>query len=60
MKSDSRKVFNGLALAVVQSQYNLAGSIRVSVSSPGLKGSAVEVLAQKSRYNFTRVEDLKR
>jgi beta-galactosidase len=60
MKSDSRKVFNGLALAAVQSRYNLPGSIRVTVTSPGLKGSAVEVVAQKSSYNFTRVEDLKK
>ncbi len=47
MKSNSRRTFNGLALAVVQSRRK-PGIIYVKVSSPGLKGSSVEVSAAKS------------
>ena len=51
MKSASRRVFNGLALAVVQSTTQ-AGVIRVKVSSPGLKDFTVEVSAKKAAVNI--------
>jgi len=58
MKSNSRKTFNGLALAVVQSA-SQSGVIRVKVSSPGLKDSRVELTSQKNNVTIMRVEDLK-
>ena len=41
-KSASRRAFHGLCLAVVQSTAK-AGKIRVTASSPGLRGASVEV-----------------
>jgi len=58
MKSKSRKVFNGLALAVIQST-SQPGVIRIKVSSPGLKESVVELLTQKVKIPVARIEDLK-
>lgn len=60
MKSDTRRLFNGLALAVVQSKSNIAGVIRVKVFSPGLKESSAEVLVQKGTHSIISIEDLKK
>ncbi len=59
MKSNTRKVFNGLGLAVIQSN-NQAGVIRVKVTSLGLKESGLEITTKKSVPVFTKIEDLKK
>ncbi|MDQ3843267.1 MAG: DUF4982 domain-containing protein [Bacteroidota bacterium] len=45
-KSDKRNTFNGLALAVIQSD-NTAGTIRVRTSSPSLKNTSTEIAVKK-------------
>jgi beta-galactosidase len=59
MKSNTRKVFNGLALAIIQSK-NQSGVIRIKVSSLGLKESAFEIIAQRNVSSLLKVEDLKK
>ena len=44
-KGSERSVFNGLCMAIVQSQRGQAGSIAVSVTSPGLESATVSVLS---------------
>ncbi|MBD0288782.1 MAG: DUF4982 domain-containing protein, partial [Flavisolibacter sp.] len=46
MKCDKRNTFNGLALAVIQSD-NTAGTIRVRTSSPSLKNTSTEIAVKK-------------
>jgi beta-galactosidase len=46
MKSNQRKLFNGLALAVVQTT-NEAGNIKVTVSSAGLKEASFNITSIK-------------
>jgi len=59
MKSNTRKVFNGLALAVIQSK-NKPGVVRVKAYSAGLKESTVELSIKKIIPPFAKVEDLKK
>ena len=47
MKSNSRKIFNGLALGIVQS-LDQPGIIRIKVTSQGLKDGTLEISAQKN------------
>lgn len=46
MKSKQRSVFNGLALAVIQSTEK-SGNIRLSATSEGLKDAVIQVVSQK-------------
>lgn len=59
MKSNERKTFNGLALAVVQSN-NKAGTIKIHASSPTLKGASIEVTVQKVNAEFSTVENIRK
>jgi beta-galactosidase len=59
MKSDQRKTFNGLALAVVQSS-SKAGSIRVTASSPALKSSSIQIITHKPGTTMATLESLKK
>ena len=45
MKSDRRKVFNGLALAILQSGHH-AGRITLHASSPGLQNANLVLIVQ--------------
>jgi beta-galactosidase len=58
MKSDSRNTFNGLALAVVQSN-NKAGKIRVRTSS-SLKNASIEITTGKTSTQTPIVEVVKK
>jgi beta-galactosidase len=59
MKSNERKTFNGLALAVVQSG-NRPGSIQVQASSATLKGASIELIVEKTRPPYTAIENIKK
>jgi beta-galactosidase len=56
MKSSTRQVFNGLALAVIQA-VKQAGKVNVQVSSPGLKESWIEITVRKVVPDYVKVED---
>lgn len=56
MKTDQRKTFNGLALAVVQSN-NKAGSIRITASSSDLKTASIEIRTQRISGATASIED---
>jgi beta-galactosidase len=56
MKSSTRQVFNGLALAVIQAGKQ-AGKVNVQVSSPGLKESWIEITVRKVVPDYVKVED---
>ena len=57
MKSNERKTFNGLALAVIQSS-NTEGKINITASSPSLKGASIEIGAKKINKPIATVESL--
>jgi beta-galactosidase len=57
MKSEERKTFNGLALAVIQTG-DQAGSILVRVNSPSLKEASVEIKTVETLPEFLPVEIL--
>ncbi|MGH2566539.1 MAG: DUF4982 domain-containing protein, partial [Ginsengibacter sp.] len=59
MKSSERKTFNGLALAVVQSS-NTEGKINITAISPSLKGTSIEIVAEKVNKPIATVESLKK
>ncbi|HEY6504895.1 MAG TPA: glycoside hydrolase family 2 TIM barrel-domain containing protein [Chitinophagaceae bacterium] len=59
MKSSQRRLFNGLALAVIQPD-GKPGSIRVKAISPGIKEASVEIITQKTTTPLTTVEALKK
>jgi beta-galactosidase len=59
MKSDHRNTFNGLALAVVQSN-NKTGTIRVRTNSSSLKNASVEITTKKPNVAIATVESLKK
>jgi beta-galactosidase len=59
MKSNSRKVFNGLAMAIIQST-NQQGTIRITASGSGLKETTIELTTKKGMPTFMKVEDLKK
>ena len=58
MKSSQRRTFNGLALAVIQSD-SKPGSIRVQASPPTFKGASLEIITQKIKTPVATVESLK-
>ncbi|TDH19970.1 DUF4982 domain-containing protein [Segetibacter sp. 3557_3] len=58
MKSDQRNTFNGLALAVIQSN-NKAGSIRVNVNSSKLKGGSITITVNKPGVQIAEVQSSK-
>lgn len=59
MKSSQRRTFNGLALAVIQSD-SKPGSIRVQASSPAIKATSVEIITQKINTPVATIENLKK
>lgn len=59
MKSNQRRTFNGLALAVIQSD-GKPGNIRVRASSPAIKEASLEIVTQKAIKPVATVESLKR
>jgi len=59
MKSSQRRAFNGLALAVIQSD-SKPGSIRVQVASSILKGASVDIITQKINTPVATIENLKK
>jgi beta-galactosidase len=59
MKSDRRNTFNGLALAVVQSN-NKAGTIRVRTNSSSLKNASVEITTKKTDTQVATLDSLKK
>lgn len=59
MKSSQRRTFNGLALAIIQSD-SKPGSIRVKAVSPSIKAALLEIITQKSTTPFAPVESLKK
>ena len=59
MKSDHRNTFNGLALAVVQSN-NKLGTIRVRTNSTSLKNASIEIGTRKPDTQIAPVETLKK
>jgi beta-galactosidase len=58
MKSDKRNTFNGLALAVVQSN-NKPGKIRVRTSS-SLKNTSIEITTEKTSIPIPVIEVVKK
>lgn len=58
MKSNNRKVFNGLALGVIQTT-GQAGTIHITISSPGLKAVTLDLVSKQAAPAYSRVEDLK-
>ena len=58
MKSGRRTVFNGLALAVIQST-DKQGSIRVKATSPGLADGIIEINSIKNSNPLLTVSNLK-
>jgi beta-galactosidase len=59
MKSSQRKLFNGLALAVIQSN-NKPGTVRVQAASPGIKEASLEITTQKLNSPVATIESLKK
>lgn len=59
MKSSERKLFNGLALAIIQSD-GKPGIIRVKAVSPGMKEASLEISTQKVMVMPATVESLKK
>lgn len=59
MKSDRRNTFNGLALAVVQSN-SKSGTIRVRTNSSSLKNTSVEITTKKPGDQIGTIESLKK
>ena len=59
MKSDHRNTFNGMALAVVQSN-SKAGTIRVQTNSSSLKNVSVEITTKKPDAKIATIESLKK
>jgi beta-galactosidase len=59
MKDSRRKVFNGLALAVIQSNGN-AGGIHVRAGSPEIRGASAEISVQEINAQVATVEPLKK
>jgi beta-galactosidase len=59
MKSNERRTFNGLALAVIQSSHK-PGSIKVQATSPVIKGASIEVAVQKGEAQFPTIENIKK
>lgn len=59
MKSDSRNTFNGLALAVVQSN-NKTGVIRVRTNSSSFKNASIEITTGKTSTQIPTIEMLKK
>jgi len=59
MKSNERKTFNGLALAVIQAGAT-AGSIKIEATSPNITGASVVVTVQKAKSTYSTIEELKR
>src|SRR3990170_1422847 len=59
MKSDSRNTFNGLALAVVQSN-NKPGKIRVRTNSSSLKNASIEITTGKTSTQIPIIEVMKK
>lgn len=58
MKSKTRRAFNGLALAVIQTNLT-PGQVTVKAASPGLKEVSVEIEAVKAAHEKS-VDDLKK
>ncbi len=58
MKSKQRSVFNGLALAVIQSTEK-SGKIRVTATSANLKNAVLQVVSNKADNTANTVESLK-
>jgi beta-galactosidase len=59
MKSSQRKLFNGLALAIIQPG-NKPGIIRIKAVSPGIKEAVIEINSIKETDPIATVEDLKK
>jgi beta-galactosidase len=59
MKSNQRRLFNGLALAVIQPDGG-PGSIRVQAASPGLKGASLDISTQQPATQAVVIESLKK
>lgn len=59
MKSNQRKTFNGLALAVIQSGTR-TGIIRVKANSPVLKNASIEITTRKPDIQTQTIESLKK
>ncbi len=59
MKSNKRNTFNGLALAVIQSD-NQTGVIRVRTNSSSLKNASVDIVARKPATGMATVENSKK
>ena len=59
MKSNERKMFNGLALVVIQSD-NTEGKINITASSPLIKGTSIEIFTKKINTPVATVESLKK
>lgn len=57
MKSDKRNTFNGLALAVFQSD-NSPGTIRLRTASPFLKNTSVEITVKEPESQIATLENL--
>jgi hypothetical protein len=58
IKKNTRQVFNGLALAVIQSRPT-SGAIKVRAVSGGLREGVIEITAQKSTAAIPTVEDIR-
>jgi beta-galactosidase len=58
MKSNERRTFNGLALAVIQSTRQ--GTIKVQVNSATVKAATIDITVQKSAAQFITVENIKK
>ncbi len=59
MKSSQRRIFNGLALAIIQSN-GKPGSIRVKASSQSIKEALLEIITQKPAVQIATVESFKK
>ncbi|MES1217255.1 MAG: DUF4982 domain-containing protein, partial [Bacteroidota bacterium] len=59
MKNSQRRTFNGLALAIIQSD-NKPGSIRVKAASAAIKEASLEIIIQKPTTVVATVESLKK
>ena len=56
MKSSQRNVFNGLALAIIQSTLN-KGNIKISATAPNLKASTIEINTLENTHPVQLVEN---
>jgi beta-galactosidase len=59
MKTNERRAFNGLALAVIQSG-SKPGYIRVKATSPNLSETSIQILTNSPSVKMLTVEDLKK